>query len=82
MTFVVSVDCGGGADVSARPWRFSLPCATGGRSAVAGSHALMAWGPKSGTQPPPAVLLALTYANSDVNDVVDRNGNGTPFDLS
>ena len=27
----VTLDCGGGADVSARPWRFSLPCATGGR---------------------------------------------------
>src|SRR5262245_36845738 len=49
---------------------------------LAGSHALMGWGSKSGTQPPPVVLLALTYANWDVRNIVGRNGGETPFDLS
>jgi hypothetical protein len=49
---------------------------------LAGAHALMAYGPKSGTQPPPSVLLALNFADWDVNNITDRNGNDTPFDLS
>ena len=49
---------------------------------LAGAHALMGWGSKSGTQPPPVVLMALTYANWDVGNIVGRNGGETPFDLS
>ena len=83
MTFVVSGRLRGrGRRISTTMAVLLALCHGRSEAQLAGSHALMAWGPKSGTQPPPAVLLALTYANWDVNNIVDRNGNGTPFDLS
>ena len=85
MTFVASGRLPGrGRRMEHGPWRFSFALCHGRSEAqLGGSHALMAWGPKSETQPPLAAVLALTYANWDVNNIVDRNGNGTPtFDLS
>ena len=83
MTFTVS------GQSRARCWRLSTGVAVllavshvPSEAQLAGSHALMGWGPKSGTQPPPAVLVALTYANWDVGNIIGRNGGETPFDLS
>jgi hypothetical protein len=59
-----------------------LLCTGSAEAQLAAAHPLMAYGPKSGTQPPPVVLLALNYANWDVNHIVGRNGDQTPFDLS
>ena len=58
----------------------SLPATASAQ--LAGEHALVAFGLKAASQPPPGVFLAPLWFNWNVNDIVGRDGGKIPVDLT